>query len=79
MNVQYSIPPYPVYSSQMNGLIGSLLYSTEKSLLTTPASMLQEYGTMRPSVFDILTRVHALRGTRSPYQYVSAASSFIDD
>ncbi|KAH7105144.1 hypothetical protein BKA62DRAFT_437921 [Auriculariales sp. MPI-PUGE-AT-0066] len=54
LNVQYSFPQYPVYSAQMNALI---------------RSMLQEYGTYRPSVYDLLTTVHAMRGTRSQYSY----------
>ncbi|OCH95729.1 hypothetical protein OBBRIDRAFT_499625 [Obba rivulosa] len=54
LNVQYKIPPYPVYSQQMNALI---------------ASMLQEHGAQRPTVFEILEHVHRLRGTkpRTPY------------
>ncbi|KAG6868486.1 hypothetical protein C0993_002024 [Termitomyces sp. T159_Od127] len=54
LNVQYRIPPYPVYSSQMNQLI---------------ASMLQEHGVRRPSVFEILAHVHRLRGTKSRFKY----------
>ncbi|KAG6830894.1 hypothetical protein H0H92_014045 [Tricholoma furcatifolium] len=54
LNVQYKIPPYPVYSNQMNQLI---------------ASMLQEHGVRRPSVFEILTHVHRLRGTKSRFKY----------
>ncbi|KAG6919035.1 hypothetical protein DXG01_009745 [Tephrocybe rancida] len=54
LNVQYKIPPYPVYSPQMNGLI---------------ASMLQEHGVRRPSVFEILSHVHRLRGTKSRFKY----------
>ncbi|KAI9066457.1 hypothetical protein FKP32DRAFT_1684401 [Trametes sanguinea] len=54
LNVQYKIPPYPVYSTQMNALI---------------ASMLKEHGTQRPSVFEILQHVHALRGTKSRFTY----------
>ncbi|KAI0783138.1 hypothetical protein C8Q75DRAFT_737106 [Abortiporus biennis] len=54
LNVQYKIPPYPVYSAQMNALI---------------ASMLREYGTQRPTVFEILNHVHALRGTKSQFTY----------
>ncbi|CDO73405.1 hypothetical protein BN946_scf185013.g39 [Trametes cinnabarina] len=54
LNVQYKIPPYPVYSSQMNALI---------------ASMLKEHGAQRPSVFEILQHVHALRGTKSRFTY----------
>ncbi|KAG6842441.1 hypothetical protein C0991_007571 [Blastosporella zonata] len=54
LNVQYKIPPYPVYSPQMNGLI---------------ASMLQEHGVRRPSVFEILAHVHRLRGTKSRFKY----------
>ncbi|KAK7063638.1 kinase domain-containing protein [Favolaschia claudopus] len=40
LNVQYRIPPYPVYSQQMNSLI---------------ASMLREHGAQRPSVFELLS------------------------
>ncbi|KAE9409129.1 hypothetical protein BT96DRAFT_581747 [Gymnopus androsaceus JB14] len=54
LNVQYRIPPYPVYSSQLNALIGS---------------MLREHGTQRPSVFELLVQVHRLRGTKSQFQY----------
>ncbi|KAK0208641.1 hypothetical protein DFS33DRAFT_1304796 [Desarmillaria ectypa] len=54
LNVSYKIPPYPVYSPQMNALI---------------ASMLREHGTYRPSVFELLTNVHRLRGTVSSYHY----------
>ncbi|KAK0198735.1 hypothetical protein F5146DRAFT_1020811 [Armillaria mellea] len=54
LNVSYKIPPYPVYSLQMNALI---------------ASMLREHGTHRPSVFELLTNVHRLRGTVSSYHY----------
>ncbi|KAH8835591.1 hypothetical protein DL96DRAFT_1574847 [Flagelloscypha sp. PMI_526] len=41
LNVQYRIPPYPVYSSHMNGLI---------------ASMLREHGAHRPTVFELLNQ-----------------------
>ncbi|TFK26780.1 hypothetical protein FA15DRAFT_667070 [Coprinopsis marcescibilis] len=54
LNVQYRIPPYPVYSSQMNMLIGS---------------MLREHGTQRPTVFELLKHVHHLRGTKSQFNY----------
>ncbi|KAF5385004.1 hypothetical protein D9615_001210 [Tricholomella constricta] len=54
LNVQYRIPPYPVYSPQMNQLI---------------ASMLQEHGVRRPSVFELLSHVHRLRGTKSRFKY----------
>ncbi|CAK5280905.1 unnamed protein product, partial [Mycena citricolor] len=54
LNVQYRIPPYPVYSTQMNSLIGS---------------MLREHGNQRPSVFELLNTVHRLRGTKSPFTY----------
>ncbi|KAF5368418.1 hypothetical protein D9758_002156 [Tetrapyrgos nigripes] len=54
LNVQYRIPPYPVYSPQMNGLIGM---------------MLREHGTQRPSVFELLAHVHTLRGTKSRFHY----------
>ncbi|KAG1757841.1 hypothetical protein EDB19DRAFT_1659341 [Suillus lakei] len=54
LNVQYRIPPYPVYSSQMNTLI---------------ASMLREHGTQRPTVFELLVQVHTIRGTKSRFTY----------
>ncbi|KAJ6601145.1 hypothetical protein DFH09DRAFT_1355371 [Mycena vulgaris] len=54
LNVQYRIPPYPVYSTQMNSLIGS---------------MLREHGAQRPSVFELLSLVHRLRGTKSQFSY----------
>ncbi|KZT27682.1 hypothetical protein NEOLEDRAFT_1176684 [Neolentinus lepideus HHB14362 ss-1] len=54
LNVQYKIPPYPVYSANMNNLI---------------ASMLREHGTQRPSVFEVLVQVHRLRGTKSRFTY----------
>ncbi|KAI0725929.1 hypothetical protein C8Q72DRAFT_961172 [Fomitopsis betulina] len=54
LNVQYKIPPYPVYSQQMNTLI---------------ASMLREHGTQRPTVFELLEHVHRLRGTKSRFTY----------
>ncbi|TRM65858.1 hypothetical protein BD626DRAFT_546292 [Schizophyllum amplum] len=59
LNVQYRIPPYPVYSANMNALI---------------ASMLREHGTQRPSVFEVLVRVHSLRGTKSQFNYVIPAA-----
>ncbi|KAI0271818.1 kinase-like domain-containing protein [Russula aff. rugulosa BPL654] len=54
LNVQYKIPPYPVYSSQMNSLI---------------ASMLREHGAQRPTIFEILNTVHRMRGTKSKFNY----------
>ncbi|KAJ7146397.1 hypothetical protein C8R44DRAFT_898236 [Mycena epipterygia] len=54
LNVQYRIPPYPVYSTQMNSLIGS---------------MLREHGNQRPSAFELLSLVHRLRGTKSQFSY----------
>ncbi|KAF7302871.1 Protein kinase domain-containing protein [Mycena kentingensis (nom. inval.)] len=54
LNVQYRIPPYPVYSQQMNALI---------------ASMLREHGHQRPTVFELLNTTHRLRGTKSQFSY----------
>ncbi|KAF8445695.1 hypothetical protein L210DRAFT_3442116 [Boletus edulis BED1] len=54
LNVQFRIPPYPVYSPQLNGLI---------------VSMLREHGTQRPSVFELLAQVHRIRGTESRFTY----------
>ncbi|KAI0299776.1 hypothetical protein BC826DRAFT_1183794 [Russula brevipes] len=54
LNVQYKIPPYPVYSGQMNSLI---------------ASMLREHGSQRPTVFEVLNLVHRTRGSKSKFTY----------
>ncbi|KAI0308360.1 hypothetical protein B0F90DRAFT_1682161 [Multifurca ochricompacta] len=54
LNVQYKIPPYPIYSAQMNSLI---------------ASMLREHGAQRPTVFEVLNVVHRIRGTKSKFAY----------
>ncbi|KAF5313147.1 hypothetical protein D9619_002641 [Psilocybe cf. subviscida] len=54
LNVQYRIPPYPVYSQDMNTLI---------------ASMLREHGAQRPTVFELLNHVHRLRGSKSKFTY----------
>ncbi|KLO07014.1 hypothetical protein SCHPADRAFT_923009 [Schizopora paradoxa] len=54
LNVQYKFPPYPVYSQQLNALI---------------ASMLREHGAHRPTAFEVLNTVHAMRGTRSRFTY----------
>ncbi|KAG9027687.1 hypothetical protein FRB95_007458 [Tulasnella sp. JGI-2019a] len=54
LHVNYKIPAYPVYSSNMTMLI---------------TSMLQELGTARPTVFQLLDNVHRLRGTRSNFSY----------
>ncbi|KZV96962.1 hypothetical protein EXIGLDRAFT_670609 [Exidia glandulosa HHB12029] len=59
LNVQYTTPPYPVYSPQMNQLIGS---------------MLREYGAHRPTVFELLARVHAMRGTHQLMDYKPSPS-----
>ncbi|OBZ79644.1 Serine/threonine-protein kinase ppk29, partial [Grifola frondosa] len=76
LNVQYKIPPYPVYSNQMNALIGMLrafliiyliIYLTVEICLS--ASMLREHGAQRPTVFEILAHVHRLRGTKSRFTY----------
>ncbi|KAF8971667.1 hypothetical protein BDZ97DRAFT_1136609 [Flammula alnicola] len=60
LNVQYRIPPYPVYSQDMNLLI---------------ASMLREHGAQRPTVFELLNHVHRLRGTKSKFSYNVPAPS----
>ncbi|KAJ1302825.1 hypothetical protein OPQ81_003130 [Rhizoctonia solani] len=54
LHVQYSIPGYPVYSKELNALIGC---------------MLRELGVQRPSVFEVLNVVHRMRGTKSPFNY----------
>jgi AP2-associated kinase len=60
LHVQYSIPGYPVYSKEINALIGC---------------MLRELGVQRPSVFEVLSVVHRMRGTKSPFNYVSFVST----
>jgi AP2-associated kinase len=70
LNVQYRIPPYPVYSGQMNALIGEMLVHDDSSYSNGPVgSMLKEHGTQRPSVFEILNVVHSLRGSKSRFTY----------
>ncbi|CAE6464604.1 unnamed protein product [Rhizoctonia solani] len=54
LHVQYSIPGYPVYSKELNALIGC---------------MLRELGVQRPSVFEVLNVVHRMRGTKSMFNY----------
>ncbi|KAG8702461.1 hypothetical protein FRC08_003473, partial [Ceratobasidium sp. 394] len=54
LHVQYTIPGYPVYSKEMNALIGA---------------MLRELGVQRPSVFEVLNVVHRMRGTKSAFHY----------
>ena len=72
LNVQYRIPPYPVYSPQLNGLIGTLARlrsCLDSSFCITVVSMLREHGSQRPSVFELLAQVHRMRGTRSRFTY----------
>ena len=72
LNVQYRIPPYPVYSPQLNGLIGMLSGFRVLLRLIRPChvvSMLREHGTQRPSVFELLAQVHHMRGTKSRFTY----------
>ncbi|QRV80483.1 kinase domain protein [Ceratobasidium sp. AG-Ba] len=54
LHVQYTIPGYPVYSKEMNALIGA---------------MLRELGVQRPTVFEVLNVVHRMRGTKSAFHY----------
>ncbi|KAG8735295.1 hypothetical protein FRC10_010761 [Ceratobasidium sp. 414] len=54
LHVQYTIPGYPVYSKEINALIGA---------------MLRELGVQRPSVFEVLNVVHRMRGTKSAFHY----------
>lgn len=72
LNVQYKIPPYPVYSQQMNTLIGTSSLGRAAGMLMDAnlvASMLREHGTQRPTVFELLEHVHRLRGTKSRFTY----------
>ena len=70
LNVQYKIPPYPVYSSHMVGLIGQSCSQHRKiSVHSHPASILREHGAQRPTVFEMLNTVHRLRGTKSRFTY----------
>ncbi|KAI0724779.1 hypothetical protein C8Q72DRAFT_856996 [Fomitopsis betulina] len=77
LNVQYKIPPYPVYSQQMNTLI---------------ASMLREHGTQRPTVFELLEHSRftynvplkampssPTRGSATPLQTLSPNVSALND
>ena len=71
LNVQYKIPPYPVYSAQMNSLIGmsSIASGLINAHSSFSASMLREHGSQRPTVFEILNLVHRMRGTKSKFAY----------
>lgn len=72
LNVQYRIPPYPLYSPQMIGLISTLVRLHVFPRLISPCnivSMLREHGTQRPSVFELLAQVHHMRGTKSRFTY----------
>ncbi|TIC68979.1 kinase-like protein [Wallemia mellicola] len=53
LNVQYTIPNYPLYSSSLNTLI---------------SSMLREQSSQRPSAVEILKRVHQMRGTMHEFR-----------
>ncbi|KAG6335089.1 hypothetical protein ID866_3998 [Astraeus odoratus] len=72
LNVQYRIPAYPVYSPQLNTLIGVCIPTVvawtnlHSSVL---ASMLREHGTQRPTIFELLNEVHRMRGTKSRFVY----------
>jgi len=72
LNVQYKFPAYPVYSQKMTYLISEssrhivLIYLSN---LLWPGSMLQEHGSRRPTVFEVLHNVHSMRGTKSAYSY----------
>jgi AP2-associated kinase len=72
LNVQYKIPPYPAYSSQMNSLIGMFRVLCPILIvadLNCAASMLREHGAQRPTAFEILNMVHRMRGTKSKFNY----------
>ncbi|CBQ73483.1 related to ARK1-Actin Regulating Kinase [Sporisorium reilianum SRZ2] len=63
LNVQYRIPPQPVYSDRLKQLIHS---------------MLKEQSTDRPTVDQVILNVHQILGTRPPQaavHYAQAAAS----
>ncbi|UTT91886.1 hypothetical protein NDA17_006147 [Ustilago hordei] len=63
LNVQYRIPPQPVYSEKLKQLIHS---------------MLKEQSTDRPTIDQLIINVHQILGTRPPQaalHYASAAAS----
>ncbi|SPO24310.1 related to ARK1 - Actin Regulating Kinase [Ustilago trichophora] len=63
LNVQYRIPPQPVYSDRLKQLIHS---------------MLKEQSTDRPTIDQVIINVHQILGTRPPQaalHYASAAAS----
>lgn len=63
LNVRYRFPPTPVYSQRLKDLI---------------ASMLQEQSTARPTIDQIMLRVHNILGTTPPasvMHYVNLAAS----
>ena len=77
LNVQYKIPAYPVYSGQMNSLIGVLGFRIwfDMGNSSCTASMLREHGAQRPTVFEILNTVHRMRGTKSKFNYTIPSRS----
>uniref|UniRef100_V5GH73 non-specific serine/threonine protein kinase n=2 Tax=Kalmanozyma brasiliensis (strain GHG001) TaxID=1365824 RepID=V5GH73_KALBG len=63
LNVQYRIPPQPVYSDRLKQLIHS---------------MLKEQSTDRPTIDQVIIHVHQILGTRPPQaalHYANAAAS----
>ncbi|KAJ1026959.1 hypothetical protein NDA16_002252 [Ustilago loliicola] len=63
LNVQYRIPPQPVYSEKLKQLIHS---------------MLKEQSTDRPTIDQVIINVHQILGTRPPQaalHYASAAAN----
>lgn len=72
LNVQYRIPPYPIYSQDMNHLIGAFFvkfFTQQFDFSNESDSMLREHGSQRPTVFELLNHVHRLRGTKSKFAY----------
>lgn len=73
LNVRYAVPPYPVYSQQLQCLIGMVtlpvFFILGDLYFSIVASMLREHGTQRPTVFSLLEQVHRMRGTKSRFTY----------
>lgn len=77
LNVQYTIPNYPLYSSSLNTLICGFPLLFRCYLILIIASMLREQSSQRPSAVEILKRVHQMRGTIHEFKVSIKISSFL--
>lgn len=76
LNVQYTIPNYPLYSSSLNTLICGFYNALCDCLTFIIASMLREQSSQRPSAVEILKRVHQMRGTMHEFKVSTKSPCF---